>query len=111
MLASSRPGLRSYPHVFSSDDGSRTLACEAGRLCVPENRARAGSRDIEIAYMRFRSTNPNPGPPVILLEGGPGGPGIGTCARMPERYLCFLEFGDVIALDQRGVGESRPNLA
>src|SRR4051794_14047184 len=93
-----------------SDDGSRRMPCETGWVTVPENRRDDASRDLELAFLRFRSPRPDPGPPIILLEGGPGGSGIETCSYLPERYLAFLEFGDVIALDQRGVGLSRPNL-
>ncbi|MDP9847673.1 alpha/beta fold hydrolase [Streptosporangium lutulentum] len=102
--------MRIHPHVLISNDGRTRVPCEAGWFPVPENRHVAGSRTIELAFARIRSTSPNPGPPLVYLEGGPGGSGLSTWASQPDRYLCFLEFGDVIALDQRGVGLSRPNL-
>jgi pimeloyl-ACP methyl ester carboxylesterase len=87
------------------------VEAEQGRLEVPENRSRPGGRRIEIAFVRFRSTAAKPGPPVVYLAGGPGGSGIATAAgpRFPL-FMAMREAGDVIALDQRGVGQSRPNL-
>src|SRR6266545_1913947 len=51
------------------------------------------------------------GSPIIYLAGGPGGSGIASArgSRFPL-FMAMREFGDVIALDQRGVGQSKPNL-
>jgi pimeloyl-ACP methyl ester carboxylesterase len=78
-----------------------------GVFQVPENRADPNSRMITLKYVRFPSTGANPGPPIVYLSGGPGGSGIGTAKG--ERFPLFMamrEFGDVIALDQRGTGAS-----
>ena len=54
---------------------------------------------------------PYTGPPIVYLAGGPGGSGIGTAtaARFPL-FMAFREIADVIAFDQRGTGNSKPNL-
>jgi hypothetical protein len=68
---------------------------------------------IEIAFVRFKSTAENPGPPTIYLAGGPGGSGIDT-AKGPDAFpllMALREIGDVILLDQRGIGISKPSLA
>jgi pimeloyl-ACP methyl ester carboxylesterase len=98
------------PHVFESADGQGVEA-ELGRLAVLENRSNPRGRLIELAFVRFRSTAAEPGPPVVYLAGGPGGSGIAT-ARGPRFHLfmAMREAGDVIALDQRGVGLSKPCL-
>lgn len=91
--------------------GEEAVPAELGYLSVPENRSKADSRKIKIAFVRLKSTNPNPGPPTIYLAGGPGGSGIDTLRG--SRYgivKALREYGDVIALDQRGVGMSEPNL-
>lgn len=102
-------GLSVEPHVFATYDG-RQHAAEMGRVWVPENRARRGSRLIQIGFVRLRSTAARPGPPIVWLAGGPGVPGI-AMARVPVYFALFerlREAGDVILLDQRGLGESSP---
>lgn len=98
------------PYVFESA-GKEKVDAELGRLFVPENRKRRDSRLIELAFVRFKSTAKNPGPPIVYLAGGPGGSGIGAArgTRFPI-FMAMREIADVIALDQRGTGTSRPNL-
>jgi pimeloyl-ACP methyl ester carboxylesterase len=98
--------LRLEPFAFRLADGT-DLPAERGRFTVPEDRRDPRSRRIEIGFVRFRSTNPNPGAPIVYLAGGPGGSGV--AAARGERQPIFLklrEVADVIALDQRGVGLS-----
>ena len=90
----------------------QSVEAELGRLIVKENRNNPKSNLIELAFVRLKSTAPRPGPPVIYLDGGPGSSAI-NLARAPDYARAFLklrEVGDVILLDQRGVGLSRPNL-
>jgi pimeloyl-ACP methyl ester carboxylesterase len=100
------PALRVEPYQFRLADGSM-LAAERGTFSVPEDRGDPRSRRIEIGFVRFRSTNPNPGAPIVYLAGGPGGSGVAT-ARGPRQpvFLALRAVADVIALDQRGVGLS-----
>lgn len=84
-----------------------------GRLEVPENRSKKNARTISLAWMWVKSPLAKPGTPVFPLAGGPGGAAI----EMTERWVRgggrrFLEMmgGDIIAIDQRGVGRSTPNL-
>jgi pimeloyl-ACP methyl ester carboxylesterase len=102
----SAPTLRIEPYTFRLADGTE-LAAERGRFTVPEDRRDPRSRRIEIGFVRFRSTNPNPGAPIVYLAGGPGGSGVAT-ARGPRQpiFLALRQVADVIALDQRGVGLS-----
>ena len=106
--ASAQPAaeLRLEPYAFRLADGGE-LAAERGRLLVPEDRDDPDSRRIELGFVRFRSTSPNPGPPIVYLAGGPGGSGVGT-ARGPRQpiFLALREVADVIAFDQRGTGFS-----
>lgn len=99
------------PYTFENSK-KETVEAELGKLGVPENRNDLKSRMIEIAFVRFKSTSPNPGPPIVYLAGGPGGSGIGAArgSRFPL-FMKMREFGDVIALDQRGTGMSVPNLS
>jgi pimeloyl-ACP methyl ester carboxylesterase len=98
------------PRVFESASGQK-IDAEFGQLTVPENRQKRNSRLIQLAFIRFKSTSSSPGAPIIYLAGGPGGSGIE--AARGTRYPLFLalrDVADVIALDQRGVGLSKPNL-
>lgn len=94
------------PITFKLVDGSE-LAAERGTFSVPEDRKDPKSRVIEIGFVRFKSTNPKPGNPIVYLAGGPGGSAVGAArgARQPI-FLALRAVGDVIALEQRGVGPS-----
>ena len=90
----------------------QSIKGELGRLVVKENRRDPNSNLIELAFVRLKSTAASPSLPTIYLEGGPGSSAI-SVARFPTYMRAFTklrEIGDVILLDQRGVGFSRPNL-
>lgn len=92
--------------TFKSRSGE-TVEAFHGSFQVPENRSNPKSRQIPIHYIRFPATGPHIGAPIVYLSGGPGGSGIETAKG--ERFALFMamrEFGDVIALDQRGTGLS-----
>ncbi|MCG7533618.1 alpha/beta hydrolase [Pseudoalteromonas sp. OOF1S-7] len=94
--------------TFKTQDNQQ-VAAFSGFVTVPENRNQADSRDIRIHYVRFPATTKTPGSPIIYLAGGPGGSGIKTAEYANFRFPLFMalrEFGDVIALDQRGTGKS-----
>lgn len=91
---------------FKANSGETTDAIE-GYLFVPENRNNPDSRKIRVNYVRFPATGNKKGPPIVYLSGGPGGSGIGTAKwRRFPLFMALREFGDVIALDQRGTGLS-----
>src|SRR5262245_1308362 len=103
--------LKLKPYSFENSKGEKTPA-EFGTLLVPENRNDPQSNLIELAFVRFKSTATNPGPPIVYLAGGPGGSGTGAASgsRFPL-FMAFREIADVIAFDQRATGYSKPNLA
>ena len=90
---------------------TETIPAEVGHFEVPQNYHHPSGKAITLAFIRFKSTEVNPGAPILYLAGGPGTSGI-TYATGPkfEPYLTLRQFGDVIALDQRGTGLSEPNL-
>ena len=91
----------------------QNVAAELGRLVVRENRSSPKTNLIELAFVRLKSTAENPGHPVVYLDGGPGSSAI-NIARVPDYMRAFMklrEVGDVILLDQRGIGRSKPNLS
>ena len=94
--------------IVFENDGQKVQAFE-GSIQVPENRSDKNSRLIPLHYLRFPATGKNPGSPIVYLAGGPGGSGIATVSYPGFRFPLFMalrEFGDVIALDQRGSGKS-----
>ena len=102
----------SYPNekAIKFTNGEQTVDAYKGTIKVLENRLNPNSRFIPLRYVRFPSTGSKPGTPIIYLSGGPGGSGISTASYPNFRFPLFMalrEFGDVIALDQRGTGESK----
>ncbi len=81
---------------------------EVGRLRVPRVRSREDSGTIELTFVRMFSTADEPGPPVFFLPGGPGN--AATPMAPSSVWSSFLELGDVVLMDPRGVGRSQPDL-
>lgn len=103
--------IRWEPTTGQAVDGS-TIEGRLGRIRVPENRGLEEGPLIEIAFVVFPSTNPEPGPPIVYLAGGPGGSGVRYCmGPATDPRINLLRHGDVIGIDQRGTGLSRPNLS
>jgi pimeloyl-ACP methyl ester carboxylesterase len=89
----------------------RTVAADLLRISVPERRPQSG-RTITIAAQRLATTAAHPGNPIVFLMGGPGIPGT-VMTPIPPYFTLFQrlrELGDVIIIDQRGLGRSEPVL-
>ena len=96
--------IKPYEFITASND---TVQAEKGKFKVKENRAKTSSDSIQLSFIRFKSTNPNPANPIVYLSGGPGGSGTETAKY--ERFEMFMKLrqvADVIAFDQRGTGMS-----
>jgi pimeloyl-ACP methyl ester carboxylesterase len=103
--------LKIEPYLLETQD-KQNIDAELGRLLVPENRNNPQSRRIELAFVRLKTTSNSPGAPIVYLEGGPGNSGINAARGAGLSLLLALrEVGDVILLDQRGTGMSKPNLS
>ncbi len=89
----------------------KPIRADVGLLAVPENRAAAGSRLIEVRFVRLLSTAEKPGPPLFYLTGGPGSTATGAIddAREIEAWEPLLAVSDVVLIDQRGTRD--PDLA
>jgi len=95
------------PIVFEANSGEQVDAF-VGTLSVPENHDNPDSRKLTLHYVRFPATGAPSGSPIVYLAGGPGGSGIATAKwRRFPLFMAMREFGDVIAFDQRGTGQSR----
>jgi pimeloyl-ACP methyl ester carboxylesterase len=90
--------------------GEQSVMAYEGSIQVLENRNDKNSRTIPITYVRFPATGNKKSSPIVYLSGGPGGSGISTAQYPNFRFPLFMalrEFGDVIALDQRGTGKAQ----
>lgn len=84
---------------------------EIGKFVVRENRQDSKSNHIELYFERFKTTAKNPLAPIFFLAGGPGSSS--TRIGKTEYFFLFKElskYADVVLLDQRGTGNSIPNL-
>lgn len=101
-----------YPERVSLRDGSLASA-ERGTLFVPVNRADTAQGVISIDVWRFRASQPSDAPPVVLLHGGPGWPGLDGSLENPDYWEQVIErftaVADLIVVGQRGIGSSKPN--
>lgn len=112
--AAAKAAQPSYPNeqkiVFTPQKGEAVNAYQ-GFIEVKENRNATNSKLIKVHYVRFPATGNKTGAPIVYLAGGPGGSGVLTAkGRRFPMFMAMREFGDVIALDQRGTGlsESAP---
>jgi pimeloyl-ACP methyl ester carboxylesterase len=96
-------------HRVLKTQGGKSLEADAGRLMVPENRARRDSRLIPIRFLRLKSNAAKPRAPLFYLAGGPGDRGISESPNMLEFWSHFLANQDVVLFNQRGVGDSTLN--
>ncbi|MDO6761892.1 alpha/beta fold hydrolase [Tamlana sp. 2_MG-2023] len=104
LILSQQLEIEPYEFITASND---TVQAERGTFMVKENREKSSSDSIQLSFIRFKSTNPNPSNPIVYLSGGPGGSGSETAKY--ERFELFMklrEVADVIAFDQRGTGMS-----
>ena len=97
---------------FTADDGTALIVTE-GTVLVPENRSATGSKMIELAVVRVSRSEKPTAKAHIVLAGGPGDSGVtlvlGLAQHGGSRILDLLG-ADVIGIDQRGSGRSKPSL-
>ncbi|MEO8431012.1 MAG: alpha/beta hydrolase [Acidobacteriota bacterium] len=103
--------VRYEPYAIVSPYGPPIVRAELGRFAVLESRGSSTPRPIELAFVRLASTSKNPGSPIVWLAGGPGTSGTHDLdTPLLQLLLELRRLGDVLVLDQRGTGLSRPRL-
>lgn len=87
----------------------QTIAAQLGTMSVPNRRRGGHGATLDLRFVRLPAIGESTGAPIIYLAGGPGSSGIdaGRGDRWPLFEL-LRRHGDVILLDQRGVGMSSP---
>ena len=96
-------------HLFVLN-GLRRVPGQWGELLVPENRGDAASRQIPVTFGLLPARAGAGAVPIFFIAGGPGASGIGSFAGNAEWLLPLRAFGDVVLVEQRGTGYSRPRL-
>ncbi|MEM1246459.1 MAG: alpha/beta hydrolase [Acidobacteriota bacterium] len=102
------------PERFYLEDGSLGVA-ERGLLFSPVVRSKPESGVLAVEVYRFRAASeaPDDAPPLFLLNGGPGYPGLAgrlhDAGFYERRIAPYTTLGDVVVLGQRGIGSSWPN--
>lgn len=84
-----------------------------GRVRVPELRSEPEGPAIELAVVRVRRAGADAEKAHVILAGGPGDSGVRQVidlARHGGAALAEFIDGDLVGIDQRGVGASTPNL-
>jgi pimeloyl-ACP methyl ester carboxylesterase len=90
---------------------SASIRTECGNLIVAQVRGRPASGTLRLAVVIVHPVEQSGGPPLVLLHGGPSGPGgIGGAGMgLAWEWAPRLK-RDVIVYDQRGAGRSEPRL-
>jgi pimeloyl-ACP methyl ester carboxylesterase len=110
-FATVRPTAGNGQEIVYKDKSNQEVKVEYGTLVVPERHGKPQGNTIELAFFRLKSVSPNPGSPIVFLEGGPGLPGTNAYyGPMMELLIPLREVGDVIILDQRGTGHTKPRM-
>jgi pimeloyl-ACP methyl ester carboxylesterase len=112
MPAAAQSALPRFEPADCAVDGdwARTVQRDCGWLVVPESRGRPSANVVRLAVEVFRAREPTGAPPLVMLHGGPGGPGgIRTYSEGIARSP-YPQSRDVVVYDQRGAGLSEPRL-
>jgi pimeloyl-ACP methyl ester carboxylesterase len=106
-----RPTAGNGQEIVYKDKSNQEVKVEYGTLVVPERHDKPNGNTIELAFFRLKSVSPKPGSPIVFLEGGPGLPGTNAYyGPIMELLIPLREVGDVIILDQRGTGHTKPRM-
>jgi len=89
---------------------ARDVWRECGWLVVPESRDRPTANTVRLAVEIFRARETSGAPPLVLLHGGPGGPGGIQLYSAGIAVRGLPQHRDVVIYDQRGAGFSEPKL-
>ena len=94
--------------AFEVPEGAKV---QCGTLTVPENYFEPKGKMLKLAVARYQSTSAAPAKdPLVYLSGGPGGGGLDEVASLFGSFQPALAQREVIVIDQRGTGYSKPYL-
>jgi pimeloyl-ACP methyl ester carboxylesterase len=106
------PRFETGPCEFRPGNWAQQVRLECGHLIVAQDRSHPEGRTFRLAVAILRAKEPSKMPPLVMLHGGPSGPGglIAGEINLAGRWAPRLE-RDVIVYDQRGAGASEPPLS
>ncbi len=83
---------------------------QCGYVTVPEHHADPGGPAIRLAVAVIKSTGDHPAPDPLVIESG--GPGVSSLLSAPSLLSLdtFRAARDLVVVEQRGIGESQPDL-
>jgi pimeloyl-ACP methyl ester carboxylesterase len=101
-----------HPMPCPSHTFQPTMHVDCGFVRVPENRARPSGRTITVAAAVIRTQSVRPRPdPIVFVDGGPSFGAISPFAvNFYFNHAGYTARRDVILVDTRGTGLSRPRL-
>ena len=100
-----------YPCPFPNPT-TPNIRLECGSVTLPQDRAKPDAQQVEVAVAIFRAVGIHIRPdPLIYLDGGPGSYTIERWGPLFDTaFAPFADQRDIILIDYRGTGYSRPNL-
>lgn len=98
--------------AFDLPAGQDAANVRCGYAEVPESRAEPGGGKLQLAYAVLMTTNASPEPPLIVLDGGPGGSTLGTLLGWFRADFAepLQSQRDLVFMDYRGTGLSMPDM-
>ncbi len=100
-----------WPTRLEHGASGRSRDAERGLLLVPSSRQCSESAPIALSFVRVPAKEDHGLPPLIVLDGGPGGAAI---ARFEGNFFDHVdrlsEVCDVVTFDQRGCHSAMPSL-
>jgi len=105
------PRFEPGPCAIQPGEWAKNVRLECGALVVAMDRDHPERRQLRLAVAVLRPKQPASEPPLVLLHGGPAGPGGLRADPMALAVRWFPALNrDVIVYDQRGAGSSEPTL-
>jgi len=104
-----------YAPIFSPQDCRMPIPdgyeVRCGTVAVPEDRQHPSGKDVVLAVAVVSAGGRTSTlPPVVFLDGGPGGPTLLGLSERIEAFKNVIAERPVVFFDQRGVGMSQPAL-
>jgi pimeloyl-ACP methyl ester carboxylesterase len=96
------------PCTLAPEYSAVSVEAQCGTLRVPEDRAHASGRQIELAIAWVPAESGTDPDPVFMLAGGPGQGARDSYPQLAAAFRETLRKRHVILLDQRGTGGSNP---
>ena len=101
-----------WPTQLTHAESGRHRDVDQGTVLVPSCRNRSESPALALPFVRLRAKRDYRLPPLVVLAGGPGAPGIGAFeGGFFEHADRLSEICDVVTFDQRGCQRALPDLA